>query len=195
MIEFSLFWIQNIPFKCPKYFKQNCVLYFERIKSGKKIQFFIAESSWGNPFWTFLGSCQTFHHCLVLLFCPLLVHDDWRYNKSSEGGLWMIYWLVEERTVCSFSPHPLSKACSLSHHTFFKPLSGFTLFFSKHNDGVPGSGGSGENERGTVCVTSVFLSVHRPIYHDFPVRPYMSTVVYQKHFHCGRSVKSSSHGF
>lgn len=156
VIVLSLFWTQNIPFKCPKDLKQNYVLYFERIK---KKQFFIADISWGNTFWTFLGSCQTFHHCLVLLFCPLLFHDDLSYNKSSEGGLWMIYWLVEERTVCLFSPHPLSKACSFSHHTFFKPLSGFTLFFSMHNDGVPGSGGGGENEWGTVCVTSAFLSI------------------------------------
>ncbi len=125
-MELSLFWTQIIYFKCPKNLKQYYVLYFER-KS-----FSLLTVPQVTALWTFLGSSQTFHHCLVVLSSSISWWLIWVTIKSSEAGLWMICWLVEERTVqsvhftASSSPHPLSKACSFSHHTF-KPLSGFVL--------------------------------------------------------------------
>ncbi len=117
-------------------------------------------------FWTFLGSSQTFHHCLVVLFSSV----SWWFELQQSLLKVVCEWFTDlwksvqsVHFTASSYPHPLSKACSFSHHTFFKPLSGFalnaTLFFSTHNDGIPGSGGGGENEWGTVCVTSVCLSV------------------------------------
>ncbi len=96
VIELSLFWTQIIHFKCPKNLKQYYVLYFER-KS-----FSLLTVPQVTALWTFLGSSQTFHHCLVVLSSFIQWWLIWVTIKSSEGGLWMICWLVEERTVCSF---------------------------------------------------------------------------------------------
>lgn len=122
-----MWWTQNIPFKCPKNLKQYCIL---RELSQEKICFSLLTVPRATAFWTCLGSNQTFHHCLVVLSSSI----SWWFELQQSLLKVVCEWFTDSwksvqsvHFTASSSPHLLSKACSFSHHTFFKPLSGFAL--------------------------------------------------------------------
>lgn len=101
VIELSLFWTQIILLNALITWNSTMYSIFRELSQGKN-SFSLLTAPQATAFWTFLGSSQTFHHCLVVLSSSISWWLIWVTIKSSEAGLWMICWLVEKRTVCSF---------------------------------------------------------------------------------------------
>lgn len=104
---------------------------FQIIKSLWKWLFSFLPDPEATAFWRFLRPSQTFHHCLSISFVLFYFMMIWITKKKKKKARWSTNDLLSVHSVhftASSSPHLLFKlALSFSHHTFFKPLSGFAL--------------------------------------------------------------------